>query len=181
VTNRVLFSSKSVEWATPPALFASLDRLFHFQLDAAATVENAKCKKFFTKEDDGLQQNWGKKRVFCNPPYGRGIGKWVCKCFEASQGGALVVALLPSRTETVWFQDWIKDRAEVHFLKGRLMFGNGPYNAPFPSMIVIYGRRDKRRLITCQQCGILFHAERSDAKTCSMACRKALSRSQVAP
>lgn len=65
-----LFSSRSEEWGTPPALFNMLDREFHFTLDPAATKENARCAKYFTKEQNGLQQNWSMDRVFMNCPYG---------------------------------------------------------------------------------------------------------------
>jgi phage N-6-adenine-methyltransferase len=176
MVSKVLNSSKSVEWSTPQSLFDSLDRLFHFSLDPCATRENAKCKLFFTKEDDGLAQDWSGLRVFCNPPYGDQIGKWARKCFESSQAGALVVLLVPSRTDTVWFHEWVQYKAEIHFMKGRQRFGDAKSNAPFPSLIAIYGRRDNRRLMTCQNCDGLFHAERSDAKTCSAKCRQALCR-----
>jgi phage N-6-adenine-methyltransferase len=168
----VLFSKGNDEWPTPPDTFDALDRLFDFQLDACATAENAKCKKFFTKTDNGLLQDWGKVRVFCNAPNSQ-ITKWVRKSWEASQAGALVVCLLPSRTDTNWFHNYIQYRAEIHFLHGRLRFGNAKTPAPFASMIVIYGRRDNRILRTCQHCRELFDARRIDAKTCSNACRQA--------
>src|SRR5262245_51193663 len=96
----VMFSSKTSEWATPRAFFAKLNRRYRFTLDPCATAENATCPTYFTKEDDGLAQDWGTHRVFCNPPYGRTIGAWVRKSFEASQRGALVVLLAPARTDT---------------------------------------------------------------------------------
>ena len=82
------------EWTTPAALFDSLDRLFGFTLDACATPENAKCSRFYTREQDGLSQPWD-GIVWCNPPY-RGLGKWVRKAFEESQNGATVVLLAAS-------------------------------------------------------------------------------------
>jgi phage N-6-adenine-methyltransferase len=103
----VLFSSVGVEWSTPGSLFTRLERRFRFTLDAAATAGNAKCALYFTKEDDGLKQDWGAHRVFCNPPYGRNLGMWVRKSWEASQAGALVVLLVPARTDTVWFHRWV--------------------------------------------------------------------------
>jgi phage N-6-adenine-methyltransferase len=167
ISNLAIFSSATAEWATPPALFASLDRIFHFELDVCATPENAKCPVFFTKEQDGRKQDWRQLRCFCNPPYGRQIGPWVKKSYEASQAGALVC-----RTDTAWFHDYVKYRAEIHFLRGRIIFGEAKHNAPFASMIAIYGKRDNRRLRFCQQCGNFFVA-RADAKTCSNACRQA--------
>jgi phage N-6-adenine-methyltransferase len=173
MVSKVLFTSATDEWPTPQSLFDSLDRLFHFSLDPCATPENAKCKKYFTKEIDGLKQDWRGLVVFCNPPYGREVGKWTRKAYEASQAGALVVLLIPARTDTAWFHTWVQYKAEVHFLRGRLTFGDAEHSAPFPSLIAIYGRRDNRRLMTCQHCDDLFHAQRSDARTCSNACRQA--------
>ena len=79
------FTSNSNEWQTPPALFRELDKVWHFDLDPASTDENALCKHHFTIEDDGLQQDWGGHRVFCNPPYGRLVGKWVEKAAKESR------------------------------------------------------------------------------------------------
>jgi site-specific DNA-methyltransferase (adenine-specific) len=128
--------SKTVEWATPQALFNSLNKEFNFTLDPCSTDENAKCTKHYTQKDDGLAQDWSGERVFMNPPYGRVIGEWVAK---ASTGGAdIVVCLLPARTDTRWFHDFIYGKAEVRFIRGRVKFGDGKQSAPFPSMIVIF-------------------------------------------
>jgi hypothetical protein len=134
-----------------------------------------KMQKFFTKEDDGLIQDWKKYRVFCNPPTTRGqVGKWARKAYEASQAGALVVLLVPSRTGAKWFLDWVKSKAdELLFLRGRLKFGNAENSASFDSAIAIYGKRDRRSLLICQHCGDFFLAQRADAKFCSNACRQA--------
>lgn len=132
-----LFSSNTPEWATPQDLYDRLNEKYHFNLDPCATKENAKCVKFYTLEDDGLKQNWGGYRVFCNPPYGREIQKWVKKCsLEARKPNTLVVALLPARTDTKWFHDYIYNKADIEFIKGRLKFGKSINSAPFPSMIV---------------------------------------------
>ena len=85
MNTEVLFSSKSELWSTPQDLFDELNKEFHFNLDPCATSENAKCAEFFTKEQDGLQKNWGGYNVFCNPPYGRTIGKWIQKAYQESQ------------------------------------------------------------------------------------------------
>jgi len=135
--NRGLFTSNTPEWATPQKLFDELNSEFQFTLDPCATKENAKCAKFYTKEDDGLSKDWSKERVFMNPPYGRVIGDWVKK---AATGGGLVVCLLPARTDTRWFHDYIYGKAEIRFIKGRLKFGDGRNSAPFPSMIVIFNK-----------------------------------------
>lgn len=78
--NDVLYSSRSEMWETPQAFFDILNDEFNFTLDPCATQENAKCKKFFTKVEDGLVQDWGKEIVFCNPPYGKEIAKWSVLC-----------------------------------------------------------------------------------------------------
>lgn len=82
------FSSQSNEWATPQEFFDDLNNEFNFTLDPCATKENAKCAKFYTKEDDGLSKSWDNEMVFCNPPYGREIGKWVEKASKAMGGGS---------------------------------------------------------------------------------------------
>ena len=135
-----MFSSATDEWATPIDFFEQLDNEFHFNLDPCANEENHKCELYFTKEQNGLQKSWGGYRVFCNPPYGREIGKWVEKCYKESQkDNTLVVLLIPARTDTKYFHDYIYHKAEIRFIRGRLRFGNGKANAPFPSMVVVYG------------------------------------------
>ena len=135
----LMFSSKTDEWFTPLAFFQELDREFHFNLDPCATDLNHKCERYFTREIDGLRQNWGGCRVFCNPPYGKVIGEWVKKAYEESQKpDTLVVMLLPARTDTKWFHSYIYGKAEIRFIKGRLKFGGCDNSAPFPSMVVIF-------------------------------------------
>lgn len=138
--NTGLFSSITAEWATPQAFFDELDREFHFDLDPCATDSNAKCELYYTVEDDGLTKNWGGRRVFCNPPYGREIGKWVKKCYEESQKpDTLVVLLIPARTDTAYFHEYIYKKArEIRFIRGRLHFNEAKQGAPFPSMVVIF-------------------------------------------
>ena len=131
----VLFQSKSEEWATPQEFFGQLHEEFNFTLDPCCTEENKKCDKYYTKEVDGLSQDWSGEVVFCNPPYGRKVGAWVKKCAESK---CLAVALLPARTDTRWFHDYIYNKAEIRFIKGRLRFGGGKNSAPFPSMVVIW-------------------------------------------
>jgi len=132
----VHFSSKTPEWETPQEFFDELDWEFVLNADVCATKENRKCEAFWSKEDDGLSQDWTGIRAWMNPPYGREIGKWVKK---AAMGGAeVVVALLPARTDTKWFHEYIHGKAEVRFIKGRLKFGGSKNSAPFPSMVVIF-------------------------------------------
>lgn len=137
--NKSLFSSQSSEWTTPQSLFDDLNLEFNFTLDPAATKENAKCTKFFTLEDDGLIQDWSKERVFCNPPYGRVIGMWVKKM--ATEEVEICVGLLPARTDTRWFHEYIYNKAEIRFLQGRIKFGDSKNSAPFPSMIVVWNKK----------------------------------------
>lgn len=129
-----MFTSTTDEWETPQDLFDALDIVFHFTLDVCATADNAKCERYYTKEEDGLNQKWDGV-CWMNPPYGREIGKWVKKAYES---GCVCVCLLPARTDTKWFHDYVLGKAEIHFIKGRLKFGNSKNSAPFPSMIVVY-------------------------------------------
>ena len=131
--NSVHFSSKTSEWETPQTLFDELDKEFHFDLDVCASGDNWKCINYFNKDMDGLSKQWS-KRNWMNPPYGREIGKWVKKASE----NPLTVCLLPARTDTKWFHDYILGKAEIRFIKGRLKFGGHKNSAPFPSMIVIF-------------------------------------------
>lgn len=137
----VHFSSASNEWATPQAFFDALNAEFHFTLDPAATKENAKTKRFFTEEQNGLVQSWDNEIVFCNPPYGRSLKDWVKKSAEAK--GGTVVLLIPARTDTTYFHQYIykKRGVEIRFIKGRLKFGEATASAPFPSMLVIFKRK----------------------------------------
>ena len=139
-----MFSSKSGEWETPKDFFKKLDNEFHFTLDAAATDKNAKCKKYYTKSDNGLLKSWKGEVVFCNPPYGREIKDWVMKAFAEKDKAEKIVMLLPARTDTRWFHNYIYNKAsEVRFIKGRLKFGDSENSAPFPSMVVVYSKRSK--------------------------------------
>ena len=108
--------------------------IYHFETDVCALLENAKCKRFFTPEMDGLKQEWTGV-CWCNPPYGRQIGKWVEKAVKSF---ATVVMLLPARTDTKWFHDWCLPYGKIEFLRGRLKFGGCDNSAPFPSMIVVF-------------------------------------------
>lgn len=127
--NRALFTSETVEWATPKALFERLDAEFGFDFDPCP-IENV--------EGDGLAPlfvSWEGRRVFCNPPYGPQIRKWLLRGREAE----LAVYLLPARTDTRWFHDLcLPFASEIRFIKGRLKFGDATTGAPFPSMIVVF-------------------------------------------
>ena len=136
----VHFSSATDQWGTPTWLFTLLDDAFKFELDVCATEADAKCATYFTPEQDGLKQVW-RGRCWMNPPYGRTIGDWVKKASEAAQAGALVVALLPARTDTKWWHQYVLPFAYIEFLPGRLKFGQAVNSAPFPSAIAYYTPR----------------------------------------
>lgn len=137
---QALFSSATDLWATPQDFFDNLNAEFHFTLDPCALPSNTKCSKYYTPDDDGLLQDWGGETVFCNPPYGKAISSWVRKCHEESRKpNTIVVALIPARTDTSYFHDYIYKKAkEIRFVRGRLKFGNSKNSAPFASMIVIF-------------------------------------------
>lgn len=160
----LMFSSKSDLWCTPKDLFESLNKEFNFNLDVCATDKSKKCQRFYSVQDDALSVNWWTPTgtiAFCNPPYGRSIGKWVKKCHDEGSfqdsyyGCEKVIMLIPSRTDTKWFHDYILGKSEIRFIKGRLKFINledkekftkqGTENkispAPFPSMIIIFGNK----------------------------------------
>lgn len=137
----VMFSSNTDMWATPQDFFDVINKEFNFTVDVCATAENTKCSLFFTPEQDGLKQKW-EGICYMNPPYGRSIGKWIQKAYNSSKEGAVVVGLLPARTDTKWFHEYIYNKAEIRFIKGRLKFGGCKNSAPFPSMVVIWGRLD---------------------------------------
>jgi len=134
-----LMSSKDMTWGTPQDFYNKLNKEFNFTLDPCSSNTNAKCNKYYTEEDNGLIQDWSGETVFCNPPYGREIKEWVKKCSDESKK-ATVVMLIPARTDTKYFHDYIYKKHEIRFLKGRLKFtqnGKTLASAPFPSMVVI--------------------------------------------
>lgn len=133
---QVHFSSRTDEWSTPNDLFAELNDIFHFDLDACACLGNAKCQRFFTREQNALTCRWS-GRVWMNPPYGREIAAFMRKAYDESLGGATVVCLVPSRTDTEWWHRYAK-RGQIIYLRGRLKFGGAGTSAPFPSAIVIF-------------------------------------------
>jgi len=132
----VHFSSKTDLWATPQNFFEKYNSKYMFTLDVCANKENAKCEKFFSIDDDGLAQNWIGV-CWMNPPYGREIGKWMQKAYQSSLLGAIVVCLVPARTDTAWWHEYAM-RGEIEFIRGRLKFGGSLNSAPFPSAVVVF-------------------------------------------
>lgn len=135
--HKVLTSSKSDEWATPQDFFDVVNDEFKFKWDIAATAENTKCKKW---SDDSLTKNWTKKGwCWCNPPYSK-VKEFSKMCCEQSIYGGKFVLLIPARTDTRYWYDYIKYANQIRFIKGRLKFGEGIHAAPFPSALVVFGK-----------------------------------------
>ncbi len=124
--NSGLFTSASQHWATPKELYDELDREFHFNDDPCPL-----------HGEGGLDRDWG-SRTFVNPPYGREITNWVRKAWFQSHYCEVIVCLVPSRTDTRWWHDYVMKADEIRFLRGRLKFGNSKNSAPFPSAVVIF-------------------------------------------
>ena len=137
-----LFTSNDQDWQTPAWLFDKLNTRFRFDLDGASSRRNALCPNYLTLEDDALTMRaWPGSRVFVNPPYGRGVGKFVNKSLQQSRHGRLVAVLCFARTATSWWQDCVPHAAEVIFIRGRLRFSRGgktPGAAPAPSAVIIF-------------------------------------------
>lgn len=147
VAGAAAMTSDRCEWETPRDLFDRLDAFWHFDLDAASSDGNALCVDHYTRETDGLAHSWAGRRVWCNPPYGRDVARWVEKAYrETRDGKTLVVMLIPARTDTRWFHEWIYHKADdVKFIRGRLKYtlgGVAQNSAPFPSMLVRWGGVD---------------------------------------
>jgi phage N-6-adenine-methyltransferase len=143
-----MFSSKTDLWATPQDFFDRLNAEFNFTLDPCSDGTNAKCQKYYTAKENGLAQDWSGERVFMNPPYGRVIGAWIRKAYEeGTKPNTLVVALIPARTDTKYWHDYVMKAKEIRFVRGRLKFGDGRNSAPFPSAVVIFrGGTARKRL-----------------------------------
>lgn len=137
------FESKRQDWETPDELFIPLNQEFGFSVDVCATPENAKCPAYFTEEEDGLIQDWSVLGAcWMNPPFGE-QGKWVKKAYEESSKGAIVVCLLPSRTNTNWWHDYCM-KGEVRFVRGRPRFKGAKHGLPQPLAIVVFRNLGKQ-------------------------------------
>jgi site-specific DNA-methyltransferase (adenine-specific) len=142
--NNGRYNGNGRHWETPPDVFESLNREFGFTLDPCCVEQTAKCARFYTEKDDGLAQDWGRERVFMNPPYGREIYAWTKKARESAVKGALVVGLLPASCDLAWWHDDVVGHAEVRYVRGRIRFlTGGPYRASgfFASVIVVWRPR----------------------------------------
>lgn len=147
-TQVVMFSSKTGEWSTPQDFFDKLNwRFGPFTLDPCASPVNTKCSKFFTEDDDGLTKDWSGHTLFINPPYGRGIDKWIEKGYrESLKNHTKVVMLIPARTDTKYWHKYVMLASELYFVKGRLKFGDSPNSAPFPSAVVVFDGESKQQV-----------------------------------
>lgn len=134
---KVYHRALTIEWGTPQAFYDALYAEFAFTIDVCAQAENAKCSRYFSPADDGLTQPWTGV-CWMNPPYGKTIGEWVAKAHTSAREGAIVVCLLPVRTDTRWWQRYCVLPAEVRFVPGRLTFGGASNPAPFPNAVVIF-------------------------------------------
>lgn len=144
----------SPEWSTPRHVFDPLNQEFGFDLDVCASDGNAKCDRYFTRSDDGLQQDWGRSRCWMNPPYGRGLlEQWLAKALESSRNGAFVVALLPVDTSTDWWHNYVV-HAELRFRHGRIKFGGASGSPRFANVVAIFWPR-------CSCCGSVLREART--------------------
>lgn len=138
--------SQRSDWGTPPKLYAELHREFFFTVDAAAHSRNHKHDYYWDRKKNGLLQSWKGHSVFCNPPYGSAIADWVKKAAQSQDGNTRSVLLVPARTDTRWFHEYVYDvkndcfrrGVSVRFLKGRIKFVGAKAGAPFPAMLVIF-------------------------------------------
>ena len=148
VTQQTLFSSKTGNWSTPQEFFDKLNwRFGPFNLDPCASEDNAKCNNFFTEKQNGLSETWEGHTVFVNPPYGRGIDKWIEKGYrESLKGDTKVVMLIPARTDTKYWHKYVMMASELYFVKGRLKFGDSQNSAPFPSAVVVFDGESKQQV-----------------------------------
>jgi phage N-6-adenine-methyltransferase len=142
--NAVHFSSRSDEWATPNWFYDLIEaELGPIDRDVCGTAKNAKCKVFYTREMDGLKQEW-RGVCWCNPPYSE-VALWLEKAYQSSLAGATVVCLIPARTDTIYWHRFVTKAYEIRFFKGRLKFGDAQNSAPFPSALVVFKPHKRKR------------------------------------
>ncbi len=132
------FKSKGVEYTTPDKLFQPLNDEFNFKLDAASSPQNKKCSLFYTEYDDGLACPWVTS-TWCNPPYGQQLPKWARKGYtEHHERGITVVMLLPIRSNTKYWRDYIHyGKAEIRFVDWKPAF-NGENGFSTPLAVIVW-------------------------------------------
>ena len=132
------------DWRTPQEFFQKLHAEFSFFVDAAASAQNAMLPHYWTREVDGLVQDWVGVGgpVWCNPPYGRDVGEWVWKAWDAARRGNTVVMLIFARTDTKWWHQYAMRASEIRFVRGRLRFekpdGTRGATDPVPSAVLVF-------------------------------------------
>jgi len=124
--NAGLFLSERLDWRTPQGVYDKLNEEFGFDFDPCPANPTF----------DGLSVPWGQS-TFCNPPYGREVGKWIKKGWQESLLGKTVVLLVAARTDTAWWHDYCL-KGEIRFIRGRLRFDDQKNSAPFPSAIIVF-------------------------------------------
>lgn len=132
-----LFTSRTDEWSTPQRVYDELNKEFNFDLDCAASEDNAKFHVFFTKEDSALSKDWSKyKNIFLNPPYSGNLA--FLKKASAGFTNTTIVVLSPCRTDTKWWHQYAMKADEIRLIQGRLKYNDSKNSAPFPSCIIIF-------------------------------------------
>lgn len=143
-----VFNRKTEQWETQADFFAELYQEFNFDMVICADELNHKTPEYFTKEQDGLLQDWSGRRVFCNLLHGRELAAWVEKAYrEGTKDGTIVVMLIPGMLipgspETQYFSNFILHKLETRFVPGRLMFKGASQSEPFSATVVIFRGAD---------------------------------------
>lgn len=147
-----LMSSDRMDWETPQKLFDELNAEFRFDIDLAANETNHKCTRYFgpgspiVGGENALAISWYGYRGWLNPPYGKELPEWIARAYNFTRNDkTLVVMLIPARTDTRYWHDYVMKAEEVRFLKGRLKFVGAKSSAPFPSAIIVFGNKEGER------------------------------------
>ncbi len=138
--NESLYKSDKMDWGTPQYIFDYLNKEFNFTLDVCADSNNTKCKNFFSIENNGLSQNWDDNICWMNPPYGRDIKNWVEKAYRESRKNCTCVCLVPVRSDTKWWHDYVMKSFEIRLFNKRLSFAGANNKAPFPAAIIVFNK-----------------------------------------
>ena len=140
--NDSMYSSEKHDWETPADFFEGLNRRYKFQIDLAANSKNAKLDTYYSEKDDALSKDWN-LTSWLNPPYGRAIGNWIQRAhLQSKLHFSTIVVLMPARTDTLYFHDYVMKAKKIFFVRGRLTFVGAPSPAPFPSMVVEFSGKD---------------------------------------
>jgi len=136
------FESTKQEWKTPDNVFDPLDEEFHFDIDLAADKTNHKCKRYFSEKNNALIKDW-RGTCWLNPPFGNKYGTikdWVRKSYEESMKNNIIVMLIPTRTNTNWWSEYVMKSKEIRFIRGRPKFGDSKHGLPQPLAIIVFKR-----------------------------------------